>query len=399
MKHRFPLSVFVGVVAGLQLVVINGFAVAQDSDPRLRKIFDDWEKRQNRIHSILYRVQGTHLIPKGSVMDPIRNTPIKPENPAQDLRLAVQRTLLLDFATNRHRLEIDEERYDARTQKQSRQTATTLFDGSVVKGMGSKNEPTPESPNTPPTPNISVLSGNLKNAGFQSIHWPMFLGHGIIVPIGGIIIPGKLKIMPDIELFRVHGEGVHDGRPCLVIRTQALQAAGTLYDEFWVDTQHDSAVVRQALMANGKPSLNTDIQYQQTAHGWLPSGWTFTLFTNDRTSFVEHLEVKDLAINLAVADADFQFEDKPGMLIKKIEMGGAPDPRHPMVFEEKEKKYFRVGDDGSLAEVTFKDGIERKRWSTWIGWAIGLLLLVALSLWLIPRWIRRRAVGARSSQV
>jgi hypothetical protein len=201
-------------------------AVAQPTDPRLQKVFEDWQRRCDRIESIRYEVEGNHVVPKGSVLDPLRNVPVKPEKPPRDVLCAIQRILLLDFASNRHRLQIDEEQWDATTGERRRLIATTLFDGAFVKSKGGFKEPPPRDPDTPPIPDISVHSGNLKNDGFRSIHWPMFVGHGIIAPIGDAIVPGKLKITPDIEMFRIHGEGVHQGRPCLVIRTHALRAAG-----------------------------------------------------------------------------------------------------------------------------------------------------------------------------
>jgi hypothetical protein len=101
-------------------------------------------------------------------------------------------------------------------------------------------------------------------------------------------------------------------------------------------------------------------------------------------NFQERCRVSELTINPAVTDADFTFEEQPGMLIACSKVGGSPDPRRLMVFAH-DNQYYRIGEDGHRHEVTFENGIEQPVESPWPFWSAGLLvgtmLLAGLRWW------------------
>src|SRR5437899_1453584 len=84
-------------------------ANGQENDPRLTKVLDDWRARFERIKAVRYHIEGKQIRPKGSMFDS-KGKP-SPDFPPRDIECQVLRDFLLDFAGNRHRLEIDEERY------------------------------------------------------------------------------------------------------------------------------------------------------------------------------------------------------------------------------------------------------------------------------------------------
>ena len=89
----------------------SGRAWAEErTDQRLEKVFADWQKRQKRIQTVRYRISGEHIVAKESMFDPLH-----PEVAAlpRDVKLGIQRMMLLDFPKNRYRQEHDEEEYDS----------------------------------------------------------------------------------------------------------------------------------------------------------------------------------------------------------------------------------------------------------------------------------------------
>ncbi|HLN29227.1 MAG TPA: hypothetical protein VK395_15870 [Gemmataceae bacterium] len=87
-------------------------------DPRLEKVFADWQKRQKRIQTVRYRISGEHIVAKESMFDPLH--PELPAMPKKDVKLRIQRMMLLDFPKNRYRQEHDEEEYDSLGDKRNR---------------------------------------------------------------------------------------------------------------------------------------------------------------------------------------------------------------------------------------------------------------------------------------
>jgi hypothetical protein len=70
--------------AAWALLLGRGFTMAQAPDPRLERIFGDWEKRQQRIQTVRYRVRGEHVTMKGTDTGP-DDRPLKPPSPPATL--------------------------------------------------------------------------------------------------------------------------------------------------------------------------------------------------------------------------------------------------------------------------------------------------------------------------
>jgi hypothetical protein len=91
----------------------------------------------------------------------------------------------------------------------------------------------------------------------------------------------------------------------------------TAFEEYWVDTARDSAVVRHITYSNSKPINDMTVRYNKSAHGWLPSSWRWTVYLQGRTLYTEDMRVEQFTPDPAVTDADFQMGIEPGMVVEE----------------------------------------------------------------------------------
>ncbi len=228
------LLIIVVCAATTGLLPIRLAAAEPPADPRLEKVFADWQKRRERIKTIRYRTSGEVTLPKGSFTDDITGAPLGPDAPPHDITWPKSIVFLLDFTTNRHRLEEDEQGHE---QSHGRlvppRTTTTVFDSKELWSLHLRPAGAKPDKNNP---DIDIASGNLRGEAFPSEYWPFFLGHGIInLLLQQHILPGRLSSAPQKDIFDVEGVGNFADRACLVLRTQAQQIGSVGWDELWVD--------------------------------------------------------------------------------------------------------------------------------------------------------------------
>ena len=225
-----------GAAVSLALIRAAGEAPA---DPRLDKILADWQMRRERIKTVRYRASGETIIPKGTARDPSTGRLLGPDEPPHDIACPKSVTLLLDFTTNRHRLDVEEQPY-SQSQKQlmPKRTITTVFDSNDLRTSGLRPEGAPENLKVP---NDLVVKGNMRGSPFNADYWPFFLGHGIVaLTTEQHILPGRLAVAPQKETFHVHGEGVFANRSCLVLRSKTWEYGNVGFDELWVDPAREA---------------------------------------------------------------------------------------------------------------------------------------------------------------
>jgi hypothetical protein len=362
----------------------------QPTDPRLDKIFADWQKRRERIKTVRYLCSGEFTWPRGSFSDPYTGKAFDPEEPPHDITSPKSIMLLLDFTTNRHRLEVEDQPY-SRTQKQflPKRTTTTVFDDNDLRTFGLQ-------PNGSPTnlkvPNDVVVKGNMRGNPFNSEFWPFFLGHGIVaLTAEQHILPGRLSVIPQKDTFHLQGEGNFANRPCLVLRSKTWEYGTVGFDELWVDTSRDSAVLRQVTYVNDKIGMDMQIDYQETKAGWLSQSWTISNAHNGQVFSFERMHVDALDVDPAISDADFRDDVKPGDVVMQRSISGSPD--QITAPKPGPSQMYHVSQDGSWNEVV--DGVEVAPNRAYYIWAIGLILPLALAgvgyfLW---RWRPKRNRG------
>jgi hypothetical protein len=159
-----------------------------------------------------------------------------------------------------------------------------------------------------------------------------------------------------------------------------------------VDRGRDNAVVRFAVGgANGRVSEDINITYQRMKSEWLPQSWTRTTYhSSGQVLFVCRLHATHCDAGSIINEDNFRVNVEPGMLVRdttyKTEVS---EGRSTFT---KEMSFFRAGEGGELAEVTFVDGVERRKWPLpwwWLTGAIAILLF-AVGLYL---WRRLRTTG------
>ncbi len=335
MKRPRRAILCVGILANVPLLLLldEPSARGQAVDPQLEKILADWQKRQEWVKSIRYRVSGKYTIPKGvfNSQRRILGLRIDKDYPSKDMSVDVKYTLLLDFENGRHRFERDEPQYFLDVDRFCAHRQTDVFNGSTMKQQWLKpNDPSisPEMtppPTNPDVPNATIISGNMKNNEFELKYRPIFFGHGRVYTIMDPIIPGKLLTKPDPDYFSVHGNAVHEGRNCVIVRTQTLRGYKTSFTEYWVDIERTSAIVRTIGFSGDKPGSVINIQYKKTSVGWMPDRWKYMAYPEGKVARIEDMHVVEMTIDPHVSDSDFQLVFEPGTIVEERKDEGTPN--------------------------------------------------------------------------
>ena len=394
---RMPM---LAMLAAAGFLAACGAAGAEDPklDPRVAKVLADWKKRQERIKTVRYRVEGVLVRPKGSLTGIIHATS---ETPAEDTETPIKRTLLLDFTTNRFRFERDEQDLDLISGGISTTDTDSAFDGKELQNVFLKRQQLPRRPDNP-LPDGGISTGNLKGGAFEPRFYPLFFGHGV-VPVAEVdqLYPGHLRIEPDAGLLYFYGEAIHAGRRCLVFRTHPLSVEMVGFWEYWVDPDRDSALVRFVSYSGESPDQDTAIDYQATPGGWLAKNWVFTVFTGPekkrRTVFYERMEVKEATVDPTVTDANFRIDFKPGMLVVKA-VRPEPSAADPYATGSAQTQFYRIDPAGRWNEVTFVGGVEASTWGARLLWWAAPIALAAIAVGGVLYWrMRRRKMGGAAA--
>lgn len=382
MNENWPFAVSRWLVAGLLVGVLSEPLPAQEADARIAQVVADWLKRQERTQRVRYEVSGQATVPKGSRTPPqgLASPEESGENPPRDITSPIKEIMLIDFASGRYRIYLERQTYDKGTDRLYPVVNTRVFDGKELKGWSPRHLNThPVIGVKPGEPEIGIAKGNLSGAAFTVGERPFFAGHGSIAWTEGQIMPGKLRTMPDTELLTVHGQGVHNGRACLVLRTPTRRGHSTSFDEYWVDTQRESALARQLHYVGNVAQYEISIEYQPTAQGWLPKRWTVTERTIAKTasgkpSYLSSINVDRLELEPSIQSSDFEIEEQPGMIVD-VRNYSSSKPGVPLA-EETETTVFMIDSEGQRQMVSTNLSPGRYRWWYLTGGILAALLLV-----------------------
>ncbi len=356
---------------------------AQPPDDRLERILAAWRDRQHALKSVCYTVRGEGVRPKGSGTDPQTGRPLPKPEPPEDIIEPKEYKLLLDFADKRFRMELTEQTYAFGAGQLEPRASTTVFDR---KDLFTLRPRSGNSNAAVPWEGFDVIIGRNRDAGGSPLNGTITASLGPLLFAHGLV--PRLTRPPDFDLplegkdFFVHGQGVQEGRPCVVVRTFPHETfRETTFDEYWVDLERDGAIARHTIYRNEKALVDREVAWQLTPHGWMPLHWTETAWDpHQRIRYVSRLEVVDFEADPAVSGADFQVVIEPGMNVMEITIGKAGDVR----------KYFRVREDGGWNEVV--NGVERpvRSWTPYY-WGGGLAaVVVGIVLWRLRRGTRRQ---------
>lgn len=396
MNRTIKIYVQIYMLGTCGMLFSHSVAVADPLDQRLQKVLVDWQNRQNWFQTVEYKVGGTHKVRQGaySTKLPIELTGSKPSrvNPPRDVEAPVNFMILLDFAKGRHRRDIRESQFDSSTGNLIPALMKDAFNGSVMKCLIPKGENPGQQVGTS-QPELTIVSGNMKNGQFRSNYFPILFAHGRIYTAMEPILPGQLRSNPDSDYLYIHGESVYEGRPCLIIRTQTLKMATTSFDEYWVDNTRESAIVRYLSYSGEKAAQDIGIHYKNSHDHWLLDSWRYTVYRLGSVLSSEEMRVEQITLNPPVQDADFELEVKPGML---VEERTDPPTLSPIVWPNGKLSVYKVKEDGGREAIPDPfhrpgDQYQDHRQRRWFFVALFVLIVGAVSIF----WIRHRKSAVR----
>lgn len=340
---------FKACLATLAFVVaaLGHAAQGQAVDPRIKAVTDDWDKRRGALKSVRYTTEGVFLMFREPMVLSMKEMSFPSETfPAKDISFPEKRVLLLDFERQRHRFEVESSSYIMGKDRIEPHKAIYAFDGQKLQGLNHNGV-------------YGTVEGANRRATFLAEIWPLFYGHGVVPHSTAPreIFAGDFLTKVDPELLDVFGEGVHEGRRCLILRSRAWKGVHTIFDEFWVDPARQSALVRHVTYSQSKVAYDRSIQYQQVGGHWLPGSWTFVSrnYLVNLTEFEQRIRVTNCEVDLAVSESDFQVPPAKGSLFRESRY--VLDDK-TLKTKESEIRYYRIDNSGARKEVVIVDGRE-----------------------------------------
>ncbi|MCX7428747.1 MAG: hypothetical protein NTW96_24365 [Planctomycetia bacterium] len=360
----FARSCLLGLLGYAVLVLPN----PQSAEAGIDQIMADWKTRRAMVDTIRYVGKGTITVPKGAFnRDLPEDTPEGVNAPAEDYTYPVEFDWLIDFKNGHMHRKWKRQVFYVSKRQFIPDVTIEAFDGQVRRRW----EPRSENASETYVPSVAQaeITDNLYTV-VRSEDKGIFFAHGYF-PLPGDRHKGPLFQWPvDSADFAIVGESEHDGRRCVILRTAATPDDPKSYQEFWVDPDRDSAVVRWATMRVGAAVESMELKYGLVKGRWLPREMHFNLFWGgapDVPINALKLELVEVLPDLPVRLEDFQIKPEPGMLVEDMQTG----------------EQYRFGEAQSTSENS------RGNWRTAL--MIAALVLVVLTAAL---WIRKKRRSA-----
>lgn len=320
---------------------MHAATAAEPRDPRLKKILADWQERQHWFQAIEYMVSGIHKVPKGAFNNyPVEfGVPTPEVNPPRDLEAPVSCKFLLDFVKGRHRRERHEQVFNLVHGSLDPAVAIDVFNGSTIT-IFTPREENPTDNVGVRHPDISITFGNVKNGQIIDQYFPFFFAHGRIYTAMEPILPGRLRNKPDPGFLYVHGTSVCENQPCLVLRTQTLGQSTPCFDEYWVDTEKESAIVRYLGYSDKTATHDLNIHYCKSHGHWLPESWRLANYLSaGPLAGYREVRVEQITVDPSITDDVFELEVKPGMLVQEVT---SLPTKSPLEWPKNKISFYRV---------------------------------------------------------
>jgi len=399
------------VIVILLLTSFRTVAPAQEPDPVVSKVLASWEKKQQDVRSFSVHVSGARMFQIGAISEVCSPPPGGKRGvfPKEPLPCKLEYSLLVDRAKDRHSLDFTKEYvvYDAQrnTGEIEKEAYHARFDG---KRNGTVQDVTNWSPPGSGKADLYIATGDMRRIRFDDSLYPVFVAFGAapFTP-ADYLSPGNYRFRYDPELFYVHGQGVHGGSQCEVLRTRGSKtgASNATY-ECWADPRLDYAVVRYSMLLNGQPKETVVIEYDQRAGIAQPRKFVGTTYHSDgkRVLHIETATIDKVEVNAETSDSMFKFEEKPGMLIKEtklapVEEAFAPEKRFPDKRTPDPSSVSRIDSLGVPREVEINGGTERRTLRSYLNLPnmLGLVVVIAVGIAAVILLRRRQNRSACSN--
>jgi hypothetical protein len=178
----------------------------------------------------------------------------------------------------------------------------STFDGSISKSF---NVQVPDAVH--PRGNINTI--RLNQDADSNFCVAIQLAFRAFHPDMGRFEEDKMQVIDEKSYIR--------GRECIIIE----QRKPAYVARCWVDPSRDYAIVRYAMVFDGFPAYQCDVEYKKdNVFGWIPESWHNVLMNTNvkpaRLSDDRVVQVKSFVINGPVEDREFQLDFPPRTEVK-----------------------------------------------------------------------------------
>lgn len=374
----------VGGRPAVLLSVLWAFAwcseAAADDAARIKKVLSDWESRRNSVKVVRYVIDGEFTLVKGGTTDPDASDPAERYLPKSDVVLKTHRELLFDYERHRHYARHRDESYVFGLGPSPVKEEENSFGGKE-----SMHRDLSEASSEPGKRGVSITRGDQRFGIIDTYGFAVHVAHANVP--WSKVHPGRLRVAPEPDLYKMAGDVVFEGRACWVVREAKRPGRSITATDYWVDPERGSIILRVLEMKGEKTESDLIIQYSPVGSLFLPSAWTSSEYAHDskRLRSVSRQRVVERKLDEPVTDADFDLSPKRGELVTiRTNQGKMWDTRTPPP-----ETYERVTDDGKRVEVEYRDGVERRKRAGWLWPTLAGITLATFGLWI--GWRMKRA--------
>jgi len=376
----------VAVLTFVTVVVAMGATAGEDqrSNTQLNQIVRTLKDRGKGVKSLFVEVAGDVIVPRGCYSDAYpAETAGKGILPSQDYTYKESITLLLDFENNRVRKHSKDRMFVVKNADFAPLDTLQICDGKQIKVFQPRERNT-SAEYTPAEyqPDLYVQRDAYKGLLFSPADYPVFFALGYLVTPGQSPNAKRLRVPLHEDELRYEGDGTVADRQCSIVRSKTSLLSGEMgFDEYWIDTGHDGAVVRWVRYMGGDVATKIDADYRHVDGGWQPAGWTATIFLSDNRKIIlatHRLQVTAYRANPELSDDQFDIALAPNTIVRDVE----------------KDKLYKVNGDLSQTEITGMGPRRSQAGQVSPGQVLAIILYVvgtlALAVFVIIRRIRRR---------
>jgi hypothetical protein len=263
----------------LGAIITAGVACASGAgDDVVEKMKRDFDARYKRFGRVRYQLEGTGSTTKGTVSALMA---YKDPMPAADTSWPEQVLWVVDFANARFRKEARGYIFHLEKGVLANCGQFEVFDGKRQATFDPRelNTSLVKTPG-PMQPDVYLQNQTNTRGFFLYCDYPILFAHGIVPSRSGQVNLLALRDDDRWNWFVHTGDATIDGRTCAILRYRNPNDPGTVFDEYWVDLEKTSAVIRwkSYYSESSSPTQQLEVDYQRSDHGWLPDRWTATAY-------------------------------------------------------------------------------------------------------------------------
>lgn len=299
------VQLLLGVCACSWLYHGHGCLAAEPAAPTVEQIIGLWTKRQRLLKTAFWECQGKVVLPRGWCdPDPfVYGTPDR-RYPQENYEYEFPLKLWIDYERGRLRTEY------VHALCQNLQTDGTadprlvqkinLFDGNYTFRAD---------------PEYWTSADPLRVHINKGMHFVTEPSHGFAFLAAGIIKSSSkapFRSREDASTFSIVGSAAHQGRQCVLLRTDA-RSASAIHDDIWVDVERDAAIVKMVTYANGRPTQTVSVEYGPVGRTWLPTEYSFAWSSG---SLAGRIKVIRVDVNARIDPDVFRLVVDEGTIIQ-----------------------------------------------------------------------------------